>query len=81
MIGHSEHTPDPGAVVQMPPMPAHPPPRRALLIAGFAIAVLLALTIGVAIGRATVEAPAADRARSHRDPGPRAAQGHLDPRR
>lgn len=59
MHGHPEYTPDPGAVIRMPPMPQPPPSRRGPLIAMFAIAVLLALVIGVAIGRATVEAPTA----------------------
>lgn len=42
----------------MPPMPPLPPSqRRATLIAGIAVAVVIALSIGVAIGRATVEKP------------------------
>jgi hypothetical protein len=42
----------------MPPMPA-PPPSRGPLIAVFAIAVFVALVIGIAIGRGTAEAPEA----------------------
>jgi hypothetical protein len=50
---------DAGAVVRMPPMPQPPSPRRAFLIAGFVLAVIIALAIGVGIGRNTAEAPTA----------------------
>jgi hypothetical protein len=59
MNGQPEYTPDPGAVVRMPPMPAPPQHRRAVL--GFLIGfgVLVALLIGIAIGRATGDDQAA----------------------
>jgi hypothetical protein len=51
------HTQDPGAVVRMPPMPPPPPSRKAIVIGMFAVVGIVVLVIGIAIGRATVDAP------------------------
>lgn len=47
---------DPSSVVRMPPM-SQPPNRRPLWIALFAGAILVVLSIGIAIGRATTDEP------------------------
>lgn len=48
---------DPSQAVRMPPMP--PPNRKPMWIALFAGAILIALSVGIAIGRATTDEPAA----------------------
>ncbi len=55
--GH--YTVDPGEVVRMPPMPPLPPYRKGPLIAILVGSVLVALVIGIAIGRASIEEPVA----------------------
>jgi hypothetical protein len=50
---------DPSQVVRMPPMP-QPPDRRPMWIALFVGAILVALAVGIAIGRASTDEPAAE---------------------